>query len=44
MKPKVFGQHRKRIDGVVALLMALSVLARIQPEPEITAENTVMWV
>jgi phage terminase large subunit-like protein len=32
VKPRVIGQHRKRIDGVVALLMGLSVLTR-QPAP-----------
>ncbi len=31
VKPRVVGQHRKRIDGVVALLMALGVALR-QPE------------
>jgi phage terminase large subunit-like protein len=34
VKPKVVGQHRKRIDGVVALLMALSVLGRSKPAAE----------
>ncbi len=34
VKPSVVGQHRKRIDGVVALLMGLSVLARQQPAAE----------
>ena len=34
VKPKVIGQHRKRIDGVVAMLMGLSVLGRAQPAPE----------
>ena len=32
VKPRVTGSHRKRIDGVVALLMGLSVLTR-QPAP-----------
>jgi phage terminase large subunit-like protein len=37
VKPKVFGQHRKRIDGLVALLMALSVMGRqAPPTPEPT--------
>jgi phage terminase large subunit-like protein len=34
VKPSVVGQHRKRIDGLVALLMGLSVLARQQPAAE----------
>jgi phage terminase large subunit-like protein len=36
VKPRVVGQHRKRIDGVVALLMGLSVLGRQVPvrQPE----------
>ena len=33
VKPRVTGSHRKRIDGVVALLMGLAVLTR-QPAPE----------
>jgi phage terminase large subunit-like protein len=33
VKPRVVGSHRKRIDGVVALLMGLAVLAR-QPAPD----------
>jgi phage terminase large subunit-like protein len=32
VKPRVIGSHRKRIDGVVAALMGLSVLTR-QPAP-----------
>jgi phage terminase large subunit-like protein len=32
VKPRVTGSHRKRIDGVVALLTALSVMGR-QPAP-----------
>jgi phage terminase large subunit-like protein len=38
VKPKVIGQARKRIDGVVAALMALGVLQREAPaaEPEYT--------
>jgi phage terminase large subunit-like protein len=31
VKPRVVGQHRKRIDGVVALLMGLAVHARQGP-------------
>jgi phage terminase large subunit-like protein len=31
VKPKVVGSHRKRIDGVVALLMTLSMLGRQAP-------------
>ena len=31
MKPKASGSYRKRIDGVVATLITLSVLARQQP-------------
>jgi phage terminase large subunit-like protein len=31
VKPRVTGSHRKRIDGVVALLMALSVMGRQPP-------------
>jgi phage terminase large subunit-like protein len=31
VKPRVVGQHRKRIDGVVALLMGLAVLSRQAP-------------
>lgn len=34
VKPRITGQHRKRIDGVVALLMGLSVLARQAPARE----------
>jgi phage terminase large subunit-like protein len=34
VKPRVVRQHRKRIDGVVATLMGLSVLARQQPEKQ----------
>jgi phage terminase large subunit-like protein len=33
VKPRVTGSHRKRIDGVVGLLMALSVLGRQAPAP-----------
>jgi hypothetical protein len=35
VKPRVTGSHRKRIDGVVALLMGLAVLTRppaLEPE------------
>jgi phage terminase large subunit-like protein len=32
VKPRVVGAHRKRIDGVVALLMGLSMLTRQAPE------------
>jgi hypothetical protein len=31
VKPKAIGQQRKRIDGVVALLMGLSMLRRAAP-------------
>ncbi|HXG69675.1 MAG TPA: terminase large subunit [Gemmatimonadaceae bacterium] len=34
VKPRVVGQHRKRIDGVVALLMGLSMLQREAPAAE----------
>ncbi|MEO5894073.1 MAG: terminase TerL endonuclease subunit [Vicinamibacterales bacterium] len=34
VKPRVVGQHRKRIDGVVALLMGLSMLQREAPAVE----------
>ena len=34
VKPRVIGQHRKRIDGVVALLMGLSMLVRQEPKVE----------
>ena len=34
VKPRVIGQHRKRIDGVVALLMGLSMLVRQEPKIE----------
>jgi phage terminase large subunit-like protein len=34
VKPAVSGSHRKRIDGAVALLMALGVMSRTVPTPE----------
>lgn len=34
VKPRVIGAHRKRIDGVVALLMGLSVMGRQMPVKE----------
>lgn len=35
VKPKAIGQQRKRIDGVVALLMGLSMLQRTAPDEEL---------
>lgn len=36
VKPRVTGSHRKRIDGVVALLMGLSVMGRHAPPPPLS--------
>ena len=42
VKPRVVGQHRKRIDGVVALLMALSMLQRAEPVVEPTYDMFIL--
>ncbi len=41
VKPKAIGQQRKRIDGVVALLMGLSMLQRAAPVEEPTYQIAV---
>jgi phage terminase large subunit-like protein len=42
VKPRVVGSYRKRIDGVVALLMALSVMGRQAPAPAPAREPTLL--